>query len=310
VTEKLALAVWDEASVAVTECAPLVEPGTVKVAVKDPVDDVVTVDGEVATVVPSYLTVTTDDPANPVPETEIVAPTAPVDGVRVIEGIMLNVALEVFEEESVAVMVCAPLVELVGTLKLALNEPSLVVVMEVGVVGWAVPSYLMVMVDDPAKPVPETVTLVPVMPLTGLRTTDGWTVKTACPEWEESVAVTVWDPATDGGIVNDAVNTPETSVVAVATVVDPYVIVMVDEGEKLLPETVTVRPTIPELGVREIAGTVTVRVAFPTREPVPTLPVTVRVKLPPGVVPDVDIVSGVVVGVEVLPGKLTGLFKV
>jgi hypothetical protein len=74
-----------------------------------------------------------------------------------------------------------------------------------------------------------------------------------------------------------AENNPETSAVLVATVVEPNVTVMFEEGAKLEPETITVTPTIPVEGFRVTEGATTVSVADPVREPVPTLPVTVRV---------------------------------
>ena len=72
-------------------------------------------------------------------------------------------------------------------------------------------------------------------------------------------------------------NNPDASVVAVATNVEPNVIVTVEESAKLDPDIVTVDPTIPEVGLRVIAGTMTVREAVPVRDPDPTLPVMVRV---------------------------------
>ncbi len=73
---------------------------------------------------------------------------------------------------------------------MALNEPTLLVVTVVGVVGCVVPSYLMVMVDDPAKPVPDTVTTVPPTPFAGLSAMDGVTLKVAEEECDASAAVT------------------------------------------------------------------------------------------------------------------------
>ncbi len=77
--------------------------------------------------------------------------------------------------------------------------------------------------------------------------------------------------------MKNAENSPETSVVAVATVDEPYVIVMFEEGAKLEPETITVTPTIPDEGFRVIEGTMTVREVVPVREPTPTFSVAVRV---------------------------------
>ncbi len=76
-------------------------------------------------------------------------------------------------------------------MKVALNEPTLEDVIVVGVVGCVVPSYLMVIVDEGAKPVPVTVTTVPPMPFAGLSAMDAATVKVARAECEPSLAVTV-----------------------------------------------------------------------------------------------------------------------
>ena len=72
----------------------------------------------------------------------------------------------------------------------ALNEPTLDDVMELGDVGRIVPSYLMEMLEAPAKPVPDTVTLVLPMPLEGVTVMDGITVKVARAECIPSEAVT------------------------------------------------------------------------------------------------------------------------
>ncbi len=193
---------------------------------------------------------------------------------------------------------------------MALNEPTLLVVIVVGVVGCVVPSYLMVMVDDPAKPVPDAVTTVPPTPFAGLSVMDGATVKVARAEWDPSVAVTVWGPKTEAGTMKGAENKPETSVVAVATVDEPNVIMTFEDGLKLDPETVMDKPTIPEVGFRVIKETITVSVEEPVREPVPTLPVTVSVKVPPGVEPEVSIERVVEVGLDGLGGNGTGLARV
>jgi len=105
-------------------------------------------------------------------------------------------------------------------------------------------------------------------------------------------------------------NKPVTSVVALATTVEPNVMVTVEESAKFVPETVTVEPTMPEVGFSVIEGPITVREAVPSREPAPTFPVTVRVNAPLGVEPEVSSVSDVIVGAEGLVGKTTGLARV
>ncbi len=98
--------------------------------------------------------------------------------------------------------------------------------------------------------------------------------------------------------------------VAVATINESNVIVIFEEGAKLEPETVTDKPTIPDDGFRVIEAAITVSVAKPVREPVPTLPVTVSVKVPPGVEPEVAIVRSAEVGLDEFDGKETGLARV
>ncbi len=95
-----------------------------------------------------------------------------------------------------------------------------------------------------------------------------------------------------------------------AAVEEPNVIVMFEEAAKFEPETVTVTPTIPDDRFSVIEGTLTVSEADPVRDPVPTSPVTVIEKVPPGVEPDVVMVSGVIVAVTELDGNATGLARV
>ncbi len=76
-----------------------------KEALKEPAVDDVTVAGVVVTVVPSYLTVIVDEAAKPVPVTVTVEPTRPLEGFRVMEAMMLKVAVAEWDEESVAVTV-------------------------------------------------------------------------------------------------------------------------------------------------------------------------------------------------------------
>jgi hypothetical protein len=78
-----------------------------------------------------------------------------------------------------------------------------------------------------------------------------------------SVALTVWDPATEAGTVNVTPGgiEPELSAVVAITVALSYFIVIVDKGTKFVPLTVTSLPTDPLDGFREIDGDVTVKVA-------------------------------------------------
>ena len=74
------------ASVAVTVCDPGEAAGAVKVAVNvaGEVEDVVTLAGDVATGIVSYLIVIVEDGANPDPDTVTVVPGKPLVGLRII----------------------------------------------------------------------------------------------------------------------------------------------------------------------------------------------------------------------------------
>jgi len=63
-----------------------------------------------------------------------------------------------------------------GVTTVALKVPVLEVVIVLGDVDCVVPSYLILILDDPANPDPDTVSVVPPMPLTGLSTVEGVTV--------------------------------------------------------------------------------------------------------------------------------------
>jgi hypothetical protein len=90
-TMKVADAVFELASVAVTVLAPAVEEGTTKVAVKAPKADVVTVAGMVVTVAPLNFIVIVEEEARPAPVTVTVVPTGPEVGLRVIDEVMVKV---------------------------------------------------------------------------------------------------------------------------------------------------------------------------------------------------------------------------
>ena len=64
-------------------------------------------------------------------------------------------------------------------MKVALNEPTVDVVTVVGDVVCVSPSNLMVMVEEAAKPVPDTVTVPPTIPLVGFRLIEALTVYVA-----------------------------------------------------------------------------------------------------------------------------------
>ncbi len=76
------------------------ETGTVMVAVNDPVVDVVTVVGEVVTVVPSYLIVMVDEAANPLPVTVTLDPVMLLVGLILMDALIVKVADELSDATS------------------------------------------------------------------------------------------------------------------------------------------------------------------------------------------------------------------
>ena len=67
----------------------------------------------------------------------------------------------------------------------------------------------MVIVEEPANPVPDTVTVVPTLPLVGFKVIDDATVNEAVGELVPSVKVNVWLPGVEAGTVNVADKPPE-----------------------------------------------------------------------------------------------------
>ena len=76
----------------------------------------------------------------------------------------------------------------------------------------------MVIVEEPANPVPDTVTVVPTLPLVGFKVIDDATVNEAVGELVPSVKVTVLLPDVDAGTVNVADKPPVEVVVEVLKV--------------------------------------------------------------------------------------------
>ena len=139
-------------------------------------------------------------------------------------------------------------------------------------------SKVMVTVELPAKPEPETVTVEPTPPLVGLNVIEGITVKVVLAVLEDaSVALTGRVPANDTGTLKDMENEPALSVTVVRIkgepVPEPKVTVTLEEAAKLEPETVTGDPTIPDVGLTFTEGT-TVKVAVAELEDA-SVPVTV-----------------------------------
>jgi len=97
----------DDASVALTVCAPPADAGTVNVAVKLPPELVVMVAGEVGTDVPSYDILITELGAKVLPETVTEEPAPPLVGFSNIAGLLDRVicAKAELDDASVALTV-------------------------------------------------------------------------------------------------------------------------------------------------------------------------------------------------------------
>jgi hypothetical protein len=157
---------------------------------------------------------------------------------------------------SVAETVLEPPFE-VGTVNVTFeNEPEVFVVSLAGEVARVTPSNFMVIAEEAAKPLPETVTVEPTAPLVGFKLIAGDTVNEAVGEFVPSLTRTVLLPELDAGTVNVADKPPAGVVVEGLNGTDPPLKVAVTECEpsKPVPVTVSVEPTIPEVGVRLMAG--------------------------------------------------------
>ena len=208
------------------------------------------------------------DTVKPVPDTVTVAPIGPWVGVlTVIVGVVTaNAPVAVWPPTSVAVTVVrdAPL----GTSDVQLNAPVVFVVKEPLVqLPIVTPSKTNSTVLDTEKPVPNTVTVAPTGPWVGLTViTSGVTMNVPVTVWPPaSVAVTVV-PDDPLGTVNVQLNAPVPSIVKEPLVQLAIVIpsktsdASVVDTEKPVPDTVTVAPTGPWVGLTVIVGVVTVNV--------------------------------------------------
>jgi hypothetical protein len=197
-----------------------------------------------------------------------------------------NVAEPELPEASVAWTVLAP-PRPDGTVNVTPeNEPVALVVTVAGEVDTVVPANFIVITELAAKPWPETVTDVPGSPRVGLMLIEAaLTLKVAVaelPYW--SVTLTVWVPKAEAGTANVVPEgiEPEPVAVVLVTLFPSYLTVNAELDTKFEPETVTDVPTGPLVGLREIVGVVTVKVADAEFE-LASVAVTV---LPPGVDPE------------------------
>jgi hypothetical protein len=255
-----------------------VEVGTAKLVVNEPIEEVVTV--AAVCVTPSNLIVTADRAVKPDPVTMTELPTWALTGFSLMEAVTpvaVKVAEALLELPSVAETVFAPAAEAAGTAKLAENVPVDEVVTAEGDVACPVPSYVIVIVDEAAKPEPVTMTDEPVAPLVGFSLIEAVTpvaVKVAEAVLELApLAVTMLAPLAEAvGTAKLAVNVPVADTLAVPCVIPSYFIDMVSEGAKPVPDTVTVEPTPPEVGLNAIEAAAAARIVMPVAPMLAPLP--------------------------------------
>jgi hypothetical protein len=214
--------------------------------------------------------VTVDEAAKPDPDTVTVVPTGPDVGATVTAELTVKVAEADLELPSVITTVWAPTAE-AGTVNVAPANEPVAPVLVVPPRLTDTPLNFAVNAEDPEKPVPDTVTVIPTLPLVGLKVIAGLTVNVAVAALAlASVAVTVLPPLTAAGTVKVQLKDPKASVVTVEGTVTIVVLtnftVTVLEAAKPDPDTVTVEPTIPEDGLKLI-DCVTVKVAEPELTP-------------------------------------------
>jgi hypothetical protein len=194
VTVKFSLAVFVWLSVSVTRWFPATAAGTVNEQVKSPVAFDEALVQNVPEPLGAQVPVIAEVAAKPWPVTVTVVPTGPLEGDSEIVEMTVNEALALLEEASLAATVWAPMTA-GGTVKVQVNAPALEVVIEPCVQVTVAVSKVSVMLEDPAKPVPLTVTELPTAPLAAERLIDGTTLNVAAAEFvEASVPVTVWLP--------------------------------------------------------------------------------------------------------------------
>jgi len=203
VTVKVAEPEFVATSVAVTAGAPE-EAGTLNVAEKVPVPEVVMEAGFVVNVFPPNVTVTAEFGVKFEPVMVTGLPTGPVAGDNDNVGTLtVKVADEECVAASVAVTVLAPPEE-EGTLNEQVNDPEVSVCTKAGVVITVGTPKVNVMVEEAAKPWPDAETIVPISPLTGFRANEVLTVNVAKAEFPNPSVTTIgWPPKVEAGTMKD-----------------------------------------------------------------------------------------------------------
>jgi hypothetical protein len=157
---------------------------------------------------------------------------------------------------SVSLTVCEPAVA-AGTVNVtpAGIDPALEVVGVAGLSVNAPPSQVADRFDDPANPLPDTVTVTAVLPDNGDKLMNELTVKLALAVWPPTLNCTVCEPLVAAGTVNVVPeNEPFASVVV--ELIDnapPSHVALADVfAGNADPDTVTVAPTFPDVGSKLI----------------------------------------------------------
>lgn len=148
----------------------------------------------------------------------MVAPTFPLVGLSVIEGLTVKEA-EPVPAPTVIATFFDPTVW-VGTVKVVPENDPVESVVFVPLTVTVEPPKVAEIEEEAGKPKPETVTVEPTIPFEGFRAIDGFTVKVADTELTVSETLTVWLPYTEMGILNVAENDPVPEARIVAGVVN------------------------------------------------------------------------------------------
>jgi hypothetical protein len=270
ITVNVAAATFPESSEATTRCSPGLTPaGTSNVASMVPVVLAYIVLGIVATDTAPNFTVTLVLAVKLDPLIVTSVPEPPDVGVIVMEppAATVIVAVPMRPELSVTVITCDPPLAVKGMVTVAVNCPLADVVTDVGlVVNGDVSNFTLTLLSA-LKFEPAIVTVAPRLAVVGDSVTvpDATTVKVAVAFLPvASLAVTVWLPTDVVGIVMLVLKLPAavvvTAVESVSVVVSNF-IVMLEVGEKFVPETEVFEPAIPEVGESVMAADATVNVA-------------------------------------------------
>jgi hypothetical protein len=304
VTVKAPVNVWAPLLVPVITMgwAPVLTEGTVIVPDKLPL--LFTVRLLVAVVPPTVTLEMVSDATQPDPETVTILPTGPEVGLKVAVAIVtvkapVNVWAPLFVP--VITMGWAPaLTE--GTVIVPDKLPLLFTVRVL--VAVVPPTVTLEIVSDATQPDPETVTILPTGPEVGLKVAVAVvTVKALLNVWAPPtvpVMTIVLAPVVIDGtvIVPDKLPLPFTVRVLVAVVPPTVTPEMVSESAQPDPETVTILPTGPEVGLKVAVAVVTVKALLNVLAPL-TVPVMTIVLAP-----------ALIDGTMIVPDKMPLLFTV